>query len=161
MTLVDPGEWGELTGDRPIPRAAKILLDDMPEGFVDDGCSSFPDMLGRIASVMTHGAVKPWVLRWACRVHDWDACTRAHPPGTMTDARQRLINKRLRVFLVEYLPLRWRWLGWAMRAGLWFARGFGWWDSCDLEARGAMPSQLAQGLCRHALPAPEWMTPVD
>ncbi len=75
----------------------------------------------------------------------------------MTDGRLRIVNQEVRIFLREFLPWRWRWLGRLMRAGLWLSRGSGYFDSCDRNAAGASPQQLVEGRCRHGLKRPYWM----
>ena len=119
-----------------VPFTGKGILRKIPPHFRDDGCSNSPDRwMG-------------WDLRWACRIHDWRYCTRAHRAGTMTALRRARADKELRLNLRAFLPWRWRWLGWAYYVGVWRYGGMGSWDSCDATAGK---------LCRHNMPMPEWM----
>jgi hypothetical protein len=119
-----------------IPPIALRTAALIPAEFVDDGCSKAPDFLFRVN------------LRWACRIHDWWWCTRAHPPGTMTDeyrqAGDAFLGAVIRYALSRH-PLR-HLAYTAYRWGPWFGwRGF---NTCGPEA-GAR--------CRHNLPKPGWM----
>ena len=120
----------------PIPDTARELLRRIPSHFVDDGCTSSPD---------------GWFgfdFRWACRIHDWLYCTRAHPAGTMTYEWKVKADHALSEFIRASLPLRWRWVRWVYEGMVLFAGGWGSFDSCGPEVGKR---------CRHGLRAPWWM----
>lgn len=157
LELVDPGRWSDLSGGRPIPFEAWRKLESMSPLFVDDGCSSFPDQVFSWLAWITFGRAGPWVLKWACRVHDWQVCTRCHPPGSMTDVELKRTNKEFKQELVAFLPRFGKQMGYLMFRGVWAARGSGYFDSCGKDPQGVNDEQLAYGLCRHSMPEPEWM----
>lgn len=126
------------------PPEAQFILDQIPPGFLDDGCSTSLDGTFRVS----------W--KWVCKIHDWRGCTRCHPAGALTLDKMHEGNAEL-----------WRWMG-----GLpLYIRGARWlyygvlarlngdvaWNSCGKNARGTTPEQAAAGLCRHGMPAPSWM----
>lgn len=119
-----------------IPPGALRLLLEIPRGFVDDGCTAAPDLLFGVD------------LAWACRIHDWCACTRAHPEGFLTLEWKLLGDQMLRGYVRESLrghPLRF------LIAATFFAgvRLFGGsFNTCGPEAGER---------CRHGLARPAWM----
>lgn len=121
---------------RPPGGVALGLLQQIPAGFVDDGCSSAPDELFGFD------------FGYACRIHDWLYCTRAHAAGTMTAAHRAYADGMLGELVREALPWRWRWVGWIYRAAVHRYGGIDAFDSCGLEAGP---------LCRHGLAPPGWM----
>ncbi|MCI0408176.1 MAG: phospholipase [Acidobacteria bacterium] len=121
---------------RPPSPIAVALLRDIPEEFVDDGCSAAPDgWLG-------------FDFRYACRIHDWAYCTRAHPAGHMTQAHRHWADHLLGVLIAAALPWPWRWVGWTYRLMVHRHGGTTAYDSCGPEAGER---------CRHNLPRPRWM----
>ena len=114
--------------------------------FIDDGCSNSPD--GWF-----------WVVyAWACRLHDADYCTRANPPGWMTDAHRRLADESLRFRLSHALRAAAEMAGtlWVavIPVAYWTALrqfGDGAYDTCGVRPVGATAGQMARGLCRHGL----------
>lgn len=121
----------------PIPDEARYYLALIPAEFRDDGCSRSPDSLFGFD------------FRWACRLHDWSYCTRAHPPGSLTYARKVAADYTLREHLKAALPLRWRWVRFIYQGAVLAFGGFGSFNSCGPEAGE---------LCRHAMRRPPWMT---
>ena len=125
-----------------IPEDSLALLRrieiDFPE-FRDDGCSGAPDR------------ILWWSLRWACRLHDWRYCSRAHDPWELDQAHRILADVELSQNVRASLPWGLRWL-----AGLLYGRltdlggGYRAWNSCGSED-GAR--------CRHGLALPGWMPP--
>lgn len=122
---------------RPIPPAAQAILDRIPADFRDDGCSRSPDSLFGFN------------FRWACRIHDWSYCTRAHQPGSMTYGWKVAADFTLRENLRSALPLRWRWVRFIYQGAVLAFGGFGSFNSCGPEAGER---------CRHAMRRPPWMT---
>lgn len=114
-----------------------MLLAGIPVGFVDDGCSNAPDSLFGFD------------FKWACRIHDWDYCTRCHPPGSMTYQEKGRKDNRLKRFIQVSLPVRWRWIRYVYYTAVWWVGHFGAWDTCGPEAGE---------LCRHNISKPEWMS---
>jgi len=112
------------------------LPPDIPETFVDDGCSNSPDGLCGTD------------FRWACRIHDWRYCTRCHPFGTMCWKHRLKTDRELRRNLAVALPWWNQWI----RFAYWFAvRRFGSfhaYDTCGPEAGER---------CRHNMEQPGWM----
>jgi hypothetical protein len=127
------------------PAWIQQLLERVPEGFADDGCSRGPDRVFRFD------------LRHACRLHDWRGCTRCHGPGDLTLDRMIEANLELERIIADALPWRWRWLKWPYYWAVKRFNGDVAWDSCGPNPRGASAGQIAQGLCRHSMPEPEWM----
>lgn len=123
-------------GRRPIPPVARGLLAEIPEEFVDDGCSTAPD------------ALFGFRLGWACRIHDWMYCTRAWPAGTMDQHHRKHADDLLGEMIRQALPWRWRFVGWIYRAAVRRHGGHAAFDSCGGEAGER---------CRHNLPRPGWM----
>ena len=120
----------------PKPQWVKELLRRIPADFIDDGCSHAPDS---------------WTgfdLRHACRIHDYDGCTRCHPPGSRTLLAMKQANSTLERVIAEALPFRWRWLKWPYYYAVKRLNGDVAWDSCGPEAGF---------LCRHNQRTPEWM----
>lgn len=125
-----------MSRQRPIPAKAVALLGQIPREFADDGCSSSPDS---------------WFgfnFRFACRIHDWRYCTRAHPAGSMGYGAKVAADYELEQHVRASLPWRWRWVGWLYRGATLFAGGWGAFDSCGPEVGDR---------CRHGLAPPEWM----
>jgi hypothetical protein len=120
----------------PFPLWVKHLVDQVPEGFIDDGCSKAPDR---------------WLgfdLRHACRLHDWAGCTRCHPSGALTLAAMVQANTMLELVIAAALPARWQWIKFFYYAAVKRFNGDVAWDSCGPES-GAT--------CRHGMSAPAWM----
>lgn len=113
-----------------VPPEAVTLMKRIPDHFIDDGCSNAPD---RILGTS---------IRWACRIHDWRYCTRAHPRGTLTQSWRIMADQELRDFIRQALP--W-WKAWIARAYYgavnWFG-GYRAFDSCG---------PAVGGTCRHGL----------
>lgn len=120
----------------PIPPRALELLSQIPASFCDDGCSRSPD------------AWFGFDFRWACRIHDWRYCTRAHAAGAMHYGAKVAADYELEQHLRASLPWRWRWAGWIYKAATLFAGGWGAFDSCGTEVGER---------CRHGLEIPAWM----
>lgn len=121
---------------RPPGLIARGLLSEIHKDFQDDGCSGAPD---------------DWFgfdLRYACRIHDWLYCTRAHPAGSMTQERRRYADDLLGALIRHALPWRWRWVGWWYRLAVHRYGGIEAYDSCGPEAGDR---------CRHNLKQPPWM----
>lgn len=111
-------------------------MSSVPEGFYSDGCSSAPD------SIFGND------LSWACRIHDWEYCTRSHPAGSRTAPRRKTADKQLGTDVRGSLPFGLRWIGfvyWRAVARIAYNK----WDSCGWDAGQ---------LCRHDIPRPGWMT---
>lgn len=125
-----------------LPDQARRILEIIPARFVDDGCTNAPDSLFGFD------------LRWACRIHDWEFCTRCHPPGSMTLQAMYDANDRLRRFVGESLPWRWGWIKHVYYAAVVRFAGDYSWDSCGYRPVGASEDQLKKGLCRHGMESP-------
>ena len=111
-------------------------LEQIPDEFVDDGCSNVRDgFLG-------------WNFRPACRAHDADYCTRLWPAGAMTQAHRTVADRDLRDGIKAMLPWRYRWVGWCYRLGVHLGGGVSAFDSCG---------PTSGGRCRHNMPMPQWM----
>ena len=123
---------------RPIERVGHFLnlITLAYPDFDDDGLSWFPDWI-----------YARWNLHLAGRVHDWQFCTRCHPPGSMTREAEKFSNRALRVHSRELLP-------WWIRATpfiLYYGVKLGAhssWDSCG-------PTKGKR--CRHNIRKPVWM----
>lgn len=120
-----------------VPGSARLLLTSIPTDFVDDGCSASPDSICGDS------------IRWACRIHDWRYCTRAHRPGRMTTEYRKNADKELRTHMRLDLP----WYSqWTRLIYHFFVRKFGngdnSFDSCGPEVGEK---------CRHNMPQPVWM----
>jgi hypothetical protein len=121
---------------RPPPDSARVLLETIPVGFVDDGCSNSPDsFLG-------------FYFQPYCRIHDWRYCTRCWPAGSMTASARKWADMELGLNLRAALPWRWRWVGWIYRLGVWRYGGVSAFDSCG---------PTVGPVCRHNMPPPDWM----
>jgi hypothetical protein len=115
-----------------LPALAAEILANIPAHFVDDGCSSSPDS---------------WFgydFRWACRIHDYMWCTRAHALGTMTKEWKLKGDLLLRRCIAAALPRRWRWLSFLYYRGV---------------RRAAWPFNTCQkgDTCRHGLTYQDWL----
>ena len=121
---------------KPMPLLARHMLDEIPRGFVDDGCSNARD------------SIFGFDFRFACRIHDHAYCTRRWPAGHMTQAHRRVADENLGMMIRAVLPRRWRWVGWWYRRGVHLGGGVSAFDSCG-------PTQ--GDLCRHGMSKPEWM----
>lgn len=123
-----------------IPAFAVKLLSEIPPNFYDDGCSSAPDLS----------------FKWACRIHDWFYCTRAHPEGQMTDEWRSFADHVVRELIRASMPAPLRWIG-----NLYFrilrALGGHAFNTCGPDPDGVMPFERMLGLCRHSLQKPDWM----
>lgn len=104
------------------PPKAEELLQRIPAEFIDDGCSNAPDRLFGFD------------FAWACRIHDWRYCTRAHPPGTLTSSWRIMADVELREFIRASLPWRWRWVRWIYHAAVNLMGGYRAFDSCGMSA---------------------------
>lgn len=124
--------------------AARALIRKVPIEFGDDGLSCFPDSLWGFD------------FKWAGRLHDWGYCSRCHPAGSLTVRTKKMRDKMIGQHVAESLPLRWKWVGHAVRYALWRA-GYGSFDSCGFVPHGATDEQLVAGLCRHGMRRPDWM----
>lgn len=136
--------WDRRHVQLPIPAAALTLLKQIPVHFRDDGCSASPD------------AWFGFYFRWACRIHDWRYCTRCHPPGTMTGRAKRQADRELREGVKASLPWRWKWIGRVYEAAV-RTNVNGSFDTCGPVPEEATDYQRKSGLCRHGVPAPNWM----
>jgi len=121
------------------------LLTQIPESFLDDGCSNSPD------------SIFGFNLRWACRLHDWRYCGRCHPPGRMTQADRLLADKEIKQYIGQALPWRWRWVKYVYFAVLRRAGGTTAWNSCGPAPWGVTENQHDRDVCRHNIERPEWM----
>lgn len=119
-----------------IPSKAREVLGRIPPSFYDDGCSNAPDSLFGFN------------FKWACRIHNWRYCTRAHHPGTMTQSTRRVADYELKQNIRTSLPWRWRWVCLIYRFFVWRYGGVKAFDSCD--------STLGIK-CRHNMTQPPWM----
>ena len=118
-----------------LPALAAEMLAQIPSNFRDDGCSSSPDTI--------HGHD----LRWACRLHDWWWCTRAHPEGLLDDEWKDAGDHILGLLVRSALPKGLRWVGGVyLRAVQRYGSSY---DSCG----------HSDEYCRHSLPRPDWMMP--
>ena len=120
----------------PIPDQAQRVLARIPAEFQDDGCSNSPDRWFRFN------------FRWACRIHDWRYCSRAHPPMAMTQDGRHFADEELAANIRASLPWRWRWLRFVYEFAVYRYGGVEAWNSCG-PARGAV--------CRHNLPVLPWL----
>ncbi len=128
-----------------IPPDAKTSLTKIEAEFRDDGCSNALD------------GILGFDFAWACRIHDWEYCTRTQPQGSMTYGKKVCADERLKRFIYSALP--W-WLDWApplYHFGVFLGGGFAAFDSCGPGPYGANEEQRVAGLCRHSLPMPGWM----
>ena len=112
------------------------VLNRIPVGFQDDGCSMAPD---RLFSAN---------LRPACRAHDWLYCTRAHPAGALDQAWRTRADHLLGRAIRALLPLGVGWVGWLYWQAVRRYGGVAAFDSCGPAAKER---------CRHNMPRPEWM----
>lgn len=120
-----------------LPALAGALLADIPLEFVDDGCSASPD------------ALFGYDLRWACQIHDWWWCTRAHPLGSLTEDWKAAGDHILGVLVRSALPYGLRWIGTLyLRAVRKYAGAY---NSCGHDGEK----------CRHGLARPPWMHPLE
>ena len=107
-------------------------VDLVPLEFIDDGCSAAPDKIFWI-----------WDLKWACRIHDWRYCTRAHKPSEMTQYFRHIADLELRNNVRSVLPFG---LGWLTALLFWrvvhLKGGDEAWNSCGPEVGER---------CRHGL----------
>lgn len=135
----------------PQSEALRARLAKIPDGFISDGCSNSPD------------SIFGFDLAWACELHDCDYCSRCHEAGDMTQSRRREADLRLRRYIGEALPWRWRWIKWVYWRVLKTAGGVDAWNSCGPNPWGD-PTELNEaefalyqaGLCRHGIARPEW-----
>jgi hypothetical protein len=111
-------------------------LPKIPPDFVDSGCSNAPDSIfGR-------------PIAWACRIHDWRYCTRAHPAGAMTQRWRQDADRELGANVRGSLPFALRWVGWVYWRATHRFGGDDAFDSCGPEVGER---------CRHNLARPAWM----
>ncbi len=124
----------------PLSDNALDVLDLIPDNFVDDGCSNAPD------------SIFGFEFGWACRIHDWRYCTRAHPAGAMTSYARELADGELAVNIRQTLPWRWRWVRFVYRFFVHRYGGIDAYDSCGphVERR-----------CRHRLQRPAWFAELE
>ncbi len=116
-----------------LPALAGSILADIPLEFVDDGCSASPD------------ALFGYDLRWACRIHDWWWCTRAHHLGALNEDWKAAGDHILGLLVRSALPFGLRWVGMVyLRAVRKYAGSY---NSCGHDAEW----------CRHSLRRPHWM----
>jgi len=141
---VDPAAEASTSG-RGIPARARAALELIPPQFLDDGCSAAPDQVFGID------------LRWACRLHDWNYCSRAWPAGTLDQAWRHRADRELGAHVRAVLPLGLRWAGWLFWRATHRFGGMQAFDSCGRRPLGATAAQISAGLCRHGMPMPEWM----
>ncbi len=120
----------------PKPAAAVQILERIPKRFLDDGCSNSPD------------SVFGFDFRWACRIHDWEYCSRCHKAGRTTQTNRRFADREIKLFIGSALPWRWRWVRFVYYRVLKVAGGVDAWNSCG-HTKGE--------LCRHNMPMPGWM----
>jgi len=121
---------------RPTPSTALVKLKRIPENFIDDGLTLFPDN---------------WFgfnFKWAGRIHDWRYCTRCHSPGVMCVADKEAADWEIKWNVAAALPWRWSWLGTVVKIGVWRG-GYGSYNSCG---------PLVGIRCRHWQTMPDWMT---
>jgi hypothetical protein len=121
---------------RQVARAAYHALNDIPDRFIDDGCSYSPDSI-------FHNEIG-----WACRIHDYRYCSRSMGPRDMEPHLRLAADKELRANIALSVP---KWLGWIRWLYYRAVRHFGSqtsWDSCGYDA-GVR--------CRHNLLRPRWM----
>jgi hypothetical protein len=121
---------------RPIPVEAQRLLDEIPDYFIDDGCSNSPD------------TIWGFDLRPFCKIHDWRYCGRSHPAGTMHYANKLVADDELAENIGSALPWRWRFVRILYLRGVQIGGGFDAWNSCGPEDGE---------LCRHNVELPAWM----
>ena len=119
----------------------------IPEGFVSDGLSGgFPDWL-----------FAPWDLTEIDWPHAHAYCTRCWPAGSRTRRAQKLADRQLKAHANERLPWWFPLTPIVLWAGVWVG-GHGSFDTCyAIDPLDATDEQLAAGLCRHAMPRPQWM----
>ena len=117
----------------PIPPEAQLVLEQIPEGFADDGCSNAPDQFWGFD------------FTWACRIHDWRYCTRCHDPAIMHNDTRFRADGELAINIRNALPWRWRWLAFFYERAVRAAGGYDAFDSCGPEdgprCRHGMPSR--------------------
>lgn len=136
--------WPIRRTEIPPPPEAELVLARIPEGFLDDGCSSSLDGTFRVS----------W--KWVCKIHDWRGCTRCHPAGSLTLDQMHAGNAEL-WYWMGYLPAYVRAARWIYYGVLARFNGDVAWNSCGPRPKDATPQQLAAGLCRHGMPMPDWM----
>ena len=127
-----------------VPEAAQTVLALIPVRFVDDGCSAILDGLAGVS----------W--RWACRIHDWRACSRCHLREYMHPAARARADAELRRNILASIPIGWVAIPALVWAGLTFIAGRGYYDTCGPFPDGATEAQRRTGLCRHGMLLPEW-----
>ena len=148
-SMVDLEHADPRRAQRPIPVDRLDLLESLQirfPDFEDDGCSNAPD------------SFFGFDFRWACRLHDFAGCTRAHLPGALSSFGAALVaHHQLGRDVASSLPFAWRWVGSLYRSAvLW--RGIWSWNTCGYEAQLVEdPKKVRAGLCRHGLPRPRWM----
>jgi hypothetical protein len=130
---------------RPIPHDLYGLLLRRPDTWVDDGLSNFPD------------SILGWDISPAGTGHDMGYCTRMWPAGQLDRAHREHYDAKLGEWVRALLPFGLRLVGYAVFAATYQLGGLKAFNSCGPKAYGASAGQIAQGLCRHGVPKPEWM----
>ena len=123
---------------RPISPGVQALLDEIPDEFIDDGCSNSPDEIWGFS------------LRHACRRHDWRYCSRCHDAGSMHFSDKMESDREISMIIGDALPWRWRWIRRLYLRAVQVAGGFDAYNSCGPEDGET---------CRHGMPLPSWMEP--
>jgi hypothetical protein len=113
------------------------MIDQHFPDFVDDGLSCFPGWMFR-----------RWRLRRAGRKHDWDYCSRCHPPGSMNQAARARADAAIKANAKDILPWILHPVSYLLRGGTSLFGGIRAWNSCG-------PS--AGERCRHNMKQPVWM----
>ena len=130
---------------RPIPAAARGVLERLPTTWVDDGLSCFPD------------SILGWDIAWCGTIHDARYCSRLWPAGSMDVVAKRRADLEIRDNVWAALPFGLRLTGYVVFLGVWRG-GYGSFDSCGPVPLKATQEQLEQGRCRHGVHRPAWMT---
>lgn len=131
---------------RPAPPDLQALLDVLPESWVDDGLTNFPD------------SVFGWDISQAGTGHDAFYCTRMWPAGTMDRAHRELGDRKIGEWIHALLPWGLRQTGLAVSWTVYQVGGMKAFDSCGLDPYGATEYQRHMKLCRHGVMMPPWLS---
>jgi hypothetical protein len=126
----------KLLKERKVAKKAHRALGNIPDRFIDDGCSYSPDS-------MFHNEIG-----WACRIHDFRYCSRTEAHKDTSPEARLKADKELRANIALSFP---KWLGWIRWLYYKAVRRFGSmhaWDSCGPEDGE---------YCKHNMQVPLWM----
>lgn len=123
----------------------QVVLDRLPETWVDDGLSCFPD------------SIFGWDIATAGTIHDARYCTRLWDPGDLDRGWREAADSELGRNVRALLPFGLRLVGFGVFLAVYEVGGMKAFDSCGRDPYGASMAQLRLGQCRHGVPVPDWM----